>query len=496
MDFGSKRSRIGAAALATACSAVLFYFGTGLAPAGVLTWFAPLPVLLVAPRISARLAATMAFLAFLLGTANIWGFELHSHDLPMFPIGAMINVGTSLMFLLGVLLYRALLRRRRALLAALAVPAVWVGLLYLTRLANPTGVLGTFAADEGDLPVVLQTASVAGMWGVEFLVLFAPAALGALTAPGVTTAARARTGTVAVLVLVLALGGGAWRLATHHSGSRQQHMAAIAPNHFAWAPAVDSAAGGELVAGYAQAVAALPDSVTSVVLPEAAFGSSGARPAGLVTPMRRVARQHEITVVVGFQHRAGSAKHNLALVFPAGGSAPRTYLKHHDLVSPHGTRLLRFDSAGASVGVEICADVNFAQPSRSYGLPGTRYLVIPASDNDANGHRHARGALMRGVENGIPVVWSAQNGTLMISDGLGRILDEAHTGGAGQFTTVTATVPPGNAPTVYSRLGDWFAWLCLALVLAGVVAAFLPPRKRDTSTPERSDIEAIAASAP
>lgn len=477
MDFARAGTRRGAAVLATVCSAALFYFGTGLTPIGVLTWFAPLPVLLVAPRVSGRLAAAVAFVSYLLSTANSWDFQLHSHDEPMFPIGIIINVGSSLVFMLGVLLYRGLLRRRRVLPASLAVPAVWVSALYLMRLANPTGLLGTLASDQGDLPLVLQTTSVTGMWGVEFLVLFAPSAAAALLAPGVATAARVRTGTVAALVLAVAFGAGAWRLSKDHGAAGSRTVAAVSPNHFAWAPAVDTTDGRSRVAGYVRRIAALPETVTTVVLPEAAFGSSEARPADLVAPMRAAAKAHRINIVVGFQHHTDAARKNLALVFPASGAEPLSYLKHHDIVSPRGKRLVHFGPDGARVGVEICADVNFADPSRGYGTSDTGLLAIPASDNDANGRQHDRGALMRGVENGIPVVWSAQQGTLMISDDRGRVLAEAHTGGPGRFTTVTATVTPGSGGTFYARFGDWFAWLCLAMTFAGILAACLGRRR-------------------
>ena len=54
-----------AAVLAAATSATLFYFGTGLRPMPWCTWLAPLPVLVLAPRVSARTAFTAACAAWL-----------------------------------------------------------------------------------------------------------------------------------------------------------------------------------------------------------------------------------------------------------------------------------------------------------------------------------------------------------------------------------------------------------------------------------------------
>lgn len=59
------------AALALATSAIAFFFGTGLHPIWWLTWLAPLPVLIAAPRHSPWTARALAFVAFTLGALNM-----------------------------------------------------------------------------------------------------------------------------------------------------------------------------------------------------------------------------------------------------------------------------------------------------------------------------------------------------------------------------------------------------------------------------------------
>jgi apolipoprotein N-acyltransferase len=170
--------RIRWVAAALLCSAVLFYFGTGLAPIAALTWVAPLPVLVLAPRVRAGVALGAAFLAYFLGTANSWGFYLQSHDVPL-PLGLLLSAAFSLTFLVAVWIFRMLLRRGRAPLAVTAASAAWVGVLYVASVSNPRGMLGTLATAQGDVPVVLQVASVTGAWGVDFFVLFLPMAVAA-----------------------------------------------------------------------------------------------------------------------------------------------------------------------------------------------------------------------------------------------------------------------------------------------------------------------------
>jgi len=460
MAFDRNRLQVPAALL---CSAVLFYFGTGNSPITALTWIAPLPVLLLAPRVGGWTAAVVAFLAYLLGTANVWEFQLRSHDTPLWPIGVMIDAGCALVFAVAVWGFRYQVVRGRVLLGTITGPALWAGLFYVVSVSNPMGLGGTFANTMGDVPLVLQTAAVTGMWGVEFVVLLVPSAVAAL-AHG---ASRVRVAVVAGVVLLVTLGGGALRLGS--SQGPVQRVAAVATNQRVWAPDLATPAGRDLVDGYVDQIAHLPDGVRTVVLPEQSFGSTSAMPAALVAPMSKVAVQSGIDIVVGFAYWAPNAKYNYALVFPARGGEPVVYLKHHDTVSPPGHELVFPPVAGVRAGVEICLDVNLANPTRDYAAAGAQLLLIPASDEDDNGWQHSRTALLRGVENGQPIVWSDRTGTLMISDGHGRVLADAHTGGPGPFTTVVADLPTGPGATPYTHLGDWFAWLCLVVALGGLV---------------------------
>jgi apolipoprotein N-acyltransferase len=473
MDFDRERMRrTGPALAALVSSAVLFYFGTGFAPISALTWLAPLPVMVLAPRVSGQAAAGVAFLAYFLGTANSWAFELHSHDMPMWPVGLMISIGMSLVFVLAVSVFRLQLGRERAWLAVITAPAVWTGTLYLVSVLNPMGLMGTLANDQGDVPLALQTASVAGMWGVEFLVMLVPSALATLLATGLGRTARVRAAAAAACVLAVVLGLSALRLAMGSGTGPTQRVAAIATDQRAWAPDLGTAAGRDLATAYAARIAALPDGVRTVVLPEQSFSSNEARPAALIEPMSRAAAARGADIVVGFAYWDGKNEYNYALIFPADGGAPVTYLKHHDQVSPLGHDLVFSPTRGIRTGVEICFDVNFANPGRDYAEAGARLLAIPASDEDDDGWQHSRAALLRGVENGQAVVWSDRTGTLLISDGWGRVLADAPTGGRGPFTTIVADVPVGPGATLYTHLGDWFAWLCLALTTGGLFAAY------------------------
>jgi apolipoprotein N-acyltransferase len=467
---------------ALVCAAVLLYFGTGPAPVPALTWLAPLPLLWLAPRVSARMALVVAFVAGVLGTANSWAYFLGSDSIPL-PMVFVIVLGQALLLTLAVGLFRLSLVRGRPLVAACAAPAVWVGGLYLMSLTSPVGVMGTLATTQADLPIVLQVAAVTGWWGVEFLVLLVPAAAAAVLAPGIATATRVRTGAVVAVLLVAALGYGVVRLDSTEGGLR---VAAIARTDNSWATDITEPAGKDILRSYVDQIAALPDGVRLVVLPEAVFTVDEAGMDDLVEPFRQAADAKDADVVVGAIVRtARGPKYNTVLGIPAGGGRVAVFHKWHVGDSPNTLPGDTLAQLPGGVGLQNCMDVNFPAPSRDYALAGARMMAVPADDEDVDGWQHSRTAVLRGVENGMAMAWAATDGRTIVADPWGRVLAEDRTGGK-PFASVVADVPGGVGATPYSRLGDWFAWLCLALALAAFAIRYSSGRLSNASTARSS----------
>jgi apolipoprotein N-acyltransferase len=161
--------------IAVTVSAVLFFFGTGLEPTAAIVVIAPLPIFVVSVHVSGLAAWVLGFLAFFAGTANSWDYYLTANDVPM-PFGLVICLGLSAIFALAVTGFRFLILRRRPLLAAVTAPAIWAGTLFVIANTIPFGIMGTMAWSQTDLPAVLQLASITGVWGIEYLALFVPAA--------------------------------------------------------------------------------------------------------------------------------------------------------------------------------------------------------------------------------------------------------------------------------------------------------------------------------
>ncbi|MEW9528590.1 nitrilase-related carbon-nitrogen hydrolase [Microbispora sp. NPDC049125] len=462
-----------AAVLGTGLSAGLLYFGTGLDPIPWLTWIAPLPVLLLAPRVSAFGAAVAALTAWTAGGLGMWSLYRDRLELPL-PLALLNLLTPALVAAVAVLTFRALLRRALPALAAVAVPAIWVSAEYLVAVLTPNGAIWTLAATQADLVPVLQIAAITGAWGVSFLVAGLPAALAAAVSPWPPGTAGSRwVGAGAVVVVILAAGAGAVRLSLAAPHGPALTVAMIASRQQDdWAP-IDTPRGRERLGEVVTRVRALPPGTGAVVLPEGGFVTTSARLPLITAPLAALARERGLDIVAGVI--VTDANYNAAMFFPASGGAPAVYRKQHMVpgVEPYtpGDRLLVLPG----VGVAICKDLDFPELARQYRSRGAELMLLPAWDFDVDGRQHARVALMRGVENGMWLVRGAADGELTVSDPYGRVVAAASTTGHAP-TTLTATIRTGGADTFYTRAGDWFAWLCVAAAVLALAVAGRRPR--------------------
>jgi apolipoprotein N-acyltransferase len=453
-----------AAPLAVALTAILTWFGTGLHPWWPLLWFAPLPVLVFAAGASWWRAAIVAAIAWLGGTLSLW----HAlHDVLPLPIAvyAQLCGSEAVAFTLGVLLYRALLRRGAYGFAVIAFPAVRVAFEYLLAISGPHGTFGSLAYTQVEFLSVLQLASVTGPWGITFLVLLLPAALAAAWQLRGARGRALRIASAAVAVVALVLAFGAVRLMSDASGPlvRVGLVASDPPT----SPQIagEGAATTALLDAYARSAEALAaQGAQLIVLPEKLGVAVDPGTRDSDARLQALADRTRAAIAVGLVHVAGASSYNEARIYTPGVPV-QVYAKHH-LLPPFepfepGTALSLLSQPLGTWGAQICKDMDFTPLSRDYGRAGVALMVVPAWDFGVDGFLHTRMAVMRGVESGFAIVRAAKRGNLTVSDNKGRILAEAASDAA-PFSTLLARAPAVHAETLYLRFGNWFAWLALA----------------------------------
>ena len=474
MGFASKQRSLIYALLATATTAVLVYFGTGLFPLWPLMWFAPIPVLLFASRSSWWAAALVAFGALFLGDLNL----LHYFNSLLRMPGAvqlLIFGVPSLLFATSILFFRALLKRGLCWSAAFGFPAIWVAFEYLGNLRSPHGTAGSLSYSQLNFLPFLQLASITGPWGMSFLLMLFSAALVASIEARRSSPRKAwRILSVSWGAIALVLVFGAIRLSSSQPGQLVK-VGLIASDEPQNVDVPEGQNADRLFTAYGQAAEALASrGAQVVVLPEKLAVVPASDSARTDAFFQALADKTQTTLIVGMVYVDGHDKYNRARIYTPNGTI-QSYDKHHMLppfesnLKP-GTSIFTMSKPSGTWGVAICKDMDFTPLSRQYGQTAAGLMLVPAWDFVLDRFSHGHIAVMRGVEDGFSIVRAAKQGFLTVSDDRGRILAEIRSNSA-PFATLLADVPAGHQQTPYQLLGDWFAWVALG-ILAIVLAQF------------------------
>jgi apolipoprotein N-acyltransferase len=449
-------------------SAALTYLGTGLHPAWWALWLAPIPVLAIAPRLHWGVAFLLGAMAWLIGETNQWNYVRHAIELPPL-ITVLYFLTPAVVFGLGVLFVRGMLRRGSLFLASLALPVYWVTYEYLSATTSPHSTWGNLAYTQMDCLPVIQIAAITGIWGISFIVfLFSGAAATLLSGVGKAAHRRLLAITAGLVVLAI-LVFGKWRLQSNPSENivKVTLMAKDVPMSV-YLGSEDQAL--QLLREYADKIRrGTPAGTQVIVLPEKIGRIREAALPEVDALFSSAATGAHAAIVVGVVRKTPSGAFNSSRFYSADGQLDANYDKHHLIpgVEPEkpGDKRVNVDQASGHWGLEICKDMDFPGLSREYAADGANLLLVPAWDFNVDRWLHARMAVLRAVENGFALARSARNGLLTLSDNRGRILAETATL-SDRFVAITGNVGVAREETFYTRTGDWFAWLCIAVFVS------------------------------
>jgi apolipoprotein N-acyltransferase len=319
-----------------------------------------------------------------------------------------------------------------------------------------------------NLPLI-QITSLAGIWGVSFLLWWVNAAL----AECVQRRKFAPLGLGAALVIV-SLGYGAFAL--HTTPARPKLRVAAIQD-------LTRDETGDL----APALAADPDRVqmtkdaaargaTLIVWSEESLGGEFT-PTDPKDETRQLARKLKTALVVGYSDNARPKPFNCAAFLAPDGTVlgPVHHKVHLYLAEQQtnqsGHRATVVSTQQGPIGLEICFDSCYTGTTRETAQAGARLIAMPNYDPPTpHGILHRlHGAMLpfRAAENGVPFVRADSNGLSQIVDAQGRILAQSP---LYVPDILVADVPLGTGHgTFFTRFGDWLAYLCLLIVAAGVV---------------------------
>lgn len=454
------------------------YFSNGLAPVWWLAWIAPLPALVLAPRMSKLACFSVSFVGWSLAGLDWWGYLHKTIGIPL-PIFILAVITPALAFSLGVLLARTFLIRGAFWRAALALPSVWVTYEYLSASISPHSTFGNLAYSQMNFLPIIQVASITGVWGIEFLVFLLPSSIAALLFIRPRDSRWKSFAVSAAVIFVAVLAWGSYRSLTTAQQIATIPVGLVASdlreNIF---PQTDDK-GMRTLEGYTEPVNVLASQgAKTIVLPEKIATISDAKLPEVDQLFQSAADKNHVDILVGIDRRQSSGYLNEARLYHSDHRPVTSYVKHHLIPGLEGrdipgSTFSVLQKGSVVEGIAICKDMDFPGVSRHYGQSNVALLLVPAWDFDTDGWLHGRMAIMRGVENGFTIARSPKQGLLTVSDDRGRILAESRSD-ASPFSSVMVRVPVQSVATIYSRLGNWFAWVNILLVIWLVGSAASP----------------------
>jgi apolipoprotein N-acyltransferase len=339
-------------------------------------------------------------------------------------------------------------------------------------------------------PSLIQAASLVGFAGITFLLGFVSA--------GIALSLRTRTLLPAGLAITLFCANAAYgylRISTPPSGS--VHVALIDSNDAVGTfRKDDKVATLKAIDAYVAEIGKLRgEHLGLILLPENISRVAPEWRAEAEAKLAAAAAEAHATLVAGFNTNLDGAQRNISWAFVPGAAEPVTYEKRRlvpVLESAVYTPGPGPRSLADGTGLEICKDMDFHAMIRADAvITKPMLLAVPAWDFNQDDWSHARVAVLRSVENGVPMARTARNGLLTLNDRYGRLIAVTRT--VDGFKTLVGDLPLSGhgGETLYDRIGDLFAWLCLGSGLA--VAGFAFAKRPGKPGRAHGDLNASAA---
>jgi apolipoprotein N-acyltransferase len=397
------------------------------------------------------------------------------------------------------LLVPAVRRSGRPVVTVLGTAALWTALEWLKQMWPLGGFgWGVLGVSQADNRTTVRLATLAGVWGVTFAVVAVNALItraivddGGAVRRSVTVLAALAIASAPVLVPFATADGRTLDVATIQVDVREGEAASGLEEDLIVAGLnLDQHAG---LAGGKR-----PD---LVVWGEGALDpGAAADDATMDAVTRTIAEVGAPTLIGAVTDDPDGRQRTTALLFDGTGALVDRYDKVH-LVPfgeyvPFRDRLSFIDAIdqvpvdrapGATVhtlqadglppfAAPICFENSFPDEPRAMVREGASFVVVPVNNASygftAASEQHLQMSQLRAIEDGRWFVNAAVSGISAFVDPSGRVVTSA---GLFEPGVLRHTILASDEMTWYVRLGDWFPWLSVGLV---VVALAMPRRRR------------------
>ncbi|MDD2337445.1 MAG: apolipoprotein N-acyltransferase [Geobacteraceae bacterium] len=495
--------------LLAALTGVLLTFSFPKAEIACLAWFALVPLLVACGQKTPLQAGKLGFVAGLITYGGIlYWINIVVTTYGKLPLAVSLMVYLMLVAYLAsfffLLFYLARKAELRGISVVVSVPFLWVGLEFLRSFLLSGFPWASLGYSQYRILPLIQVVDITGVYGISYLIVLANCVVYLAIKGMKSKESRVypfRSAAVFFVLLAAVLLYGTLRLRQEQVGVPLK-VALVQGNidqGIKWDPSFME----ETLSIYEHlSQRAAAGGVDLVVWPESAAPFFFQEPGPPTDRITTLAREIHAPLIFGspaFDEKGSPRRYfnSAFLVSSSGEVLGRSDKMHlvpfgeyvplakllpfvHKLVvgvgdfSP-GDSLAALDIGKGKVGILVCFEGIFPELSRRYVRDGAQLLVNITNDGwygrSSAPYQHLSMAVFRAVENSVPLVRAANTGISAIIDKKGNI---SHTTPLFKEAFVTGEVILGKRGTIYTRIGDVFAFLCLGV---SILITFLVFRK-------------------
>lgn len=404
--------------------------------------------------------------------------------------------------------------RKSIVHACFAAPFIWVSLEFvrsnLSFLALPWPLIGH---SQYQTPAVIQIASLAGAYGVSFLVVAVNSAititallllnktLSSATGPSNKVPRGASLLLPAGVAVLLGLSIGYGKVALSNAAAGGEIKVSLLQGNIERDKKWNPRHAKEIMGVYEEMTKeAAKASPSLIIWPEAATPRSITIDRKLYSDVKEIARSVGIPLLIGSTHlhkirgkgdqdlkyrnsavliepegEGESQRYDKILLLPFAEyipmkeTIPWPYLGIPDLGNYiAGKEFTVFEGPGFRFGAMICWESIFPDLARELVKRGAQVIVNITNEGwfgDAAPYQLLASNVFRAVENRVYLLRCANTGISCIIDPYGRVVDRVKDKDGRDILVrgvVTGTVVPLESKTMYTRFGDWLVWLSFA----------------------------------
>ncbi len=381
----------------------------------------------------------------------------------------IFSATTALMYLID----KAYTQKFKGIISTLVFPSVYILVDFITISTNPSGSYGTLAHTQTSLPL-MQIISVTGIWGLVFIILWTSTVINWLWDNSFEKGKiKLASFTYGVLVLSIILFGQI-RLAidakdktvriasiniskdaiNNRYNANIDSLVENANNIFLTHCEIAATSGAKIIFGIETVISLLQDEETEFIEKAKQIAQKDSTYLGL--PMQ--------VMLEGFPQ---VRPENKIIWISPQGQVLYTYHKSKPTTGEgnYGDGIIKyFDSPYGRISSTICFDMDFPALISQVKTMDIDIMLVPGNDWEEIEPYHTYVASARAIEQGFNMVRAASHGLSASFNYKGQLLSSQDYYKSDELI-LYSDVPTKGQKTIYSILGDYFAWMCIIFFL-------------------------------